>query len=74
MNFKCVWSQIADLRARQRKEMDEINAANEIVMERVEKLATENGDLSVNNTTLKVKVSKHLEHKTFWCMNMMPVV
>ncbi|XP_044074818.1 outer dense fiber protein 2-like isoform X2 [Siniperca chuatsi] len=51
-------SQIADLTARLQKEKDEITAANEIVMQRVEKLSAENGDLSVNNATLKASVAQ----------------
>lgn len=43
--------------ARLQKERDEFNAANEIVMQRVEKLSAENGELSINNATLKVQES-----------------
>ncbi|KAM7400419.1 hypothetical protein PAMA_004892 [Pampus argenteus] len=51
-------SQIADLTARLQKEKDELSAANETVMQQVEKLAAENGDLSINNATLKASVSQ----------------
>ncbi|XP_042353896.1 outer dense fiber protein 2-like [Plectropomus leopardus] len=51
-------SQIADMTARLQREKDELAAANEIVMQRVEKLSTENGNLSVNNATLKVSVAQ----------------
>ncbi|XP_067462308.1 outer dense fiber protein 2-like isoform X1 [Thunnus thynnus] len=51
-------SQIADLTARLQQEKDELSAANEIVMQRVEKLAAENGDLCVNNATLKTSVDQ----------------
>lgn len=46
--------------ARLRMEKDELSAANEIVMQRVEKLIAENGDLTVNNATLKVQVARQL--------------
>ncbi|XP_076601738.1 outer dense fiber protein 2-like isoform X3 [Chaetodon auriga] len=51
-------SQVADLTARQQKEKDELAAANEAVMQRVERLAAENGDLCVNNATLKASVAQ----------------
>ncbi|XP_038573674.1 protein BCAP-like isoform X3 [Micropterus salmoides] len=51
-------SQIADLTARLQKEKDELTAANETVMQRVEKLSAENGDLSLNNATLKASVAQ----------------
>ncbi|XP_022613892.1 outer dense fiber protein 2-like [Seriola dumerili] len=51
-------SQIADLTARLQREKCELTAANETVMQRVEKLSTENGDLSVNNAALKVSVAQ----------------
>ncbi|XP_049454267.1 outer dense fiber protein 2-like isoform X2 [Epinephelus fuscoguttatus] len=51
-------SQIADMTARLQMEKDELTAANEIVMQRVEKLSAENGDLSVNNATLKVSLAQ----------------
>ncbi|XP_053186070.1 outer dense fiber protein 2-like [Scomber japonicus] len=51
-------SQIADLTARLQQEKDELSSANEIVMQRVEKLAAENGDLSVNNAKLKTCVDQ----------------
>ncbi|XP_073346608.1 outer dense fiber protein 2-like [Pagrus major] len=51
-------SQVADLTARLQKEKDELTAANETVMQRVEKLIAENGDLSVNNAKLKTYVAE----------------
>ncbi|KAI3374838.1 hypothetical protein L3Q82_021379 [Scortum barcoo] len=51
-------SQIADMTARLQREKDQLNAANETVMQRVEKLSAENGDLSVNNATLKASVAQ----------------
>ncbi|XP_060900969.1 outer dense fiber protein 2-like isoform X2 [Labrus mixtus] len=51
-------SHIADVTGRLQKEKDELNAANEIVMQRVEKLGAENGELSVNNATLKASVAE----------------
>ncbi|XP_054452079.1 outer dense fiber protein 2-like isoform X1 [Anoplopoma fimbria] len=59
-------SQIADMTARLQMEKDELNAANEIVMQRVEKLIAENGDLHVNNATLKDSVA-HLEQQLVDC-------
>lgn len=50
--------------ARLEKEKYELTAAYETVMQRVEKLRTENGDLSVNNAALKVQVAKQLAHET----------
>lgn len=47
--------------ARLQREKDELTAANESVMQRVEKLSAENGDLSVNNAALKVQVVKQDE-------------
>ncbi|XP_028448751.1 outer dense fiber protein 2 isoform X2 [Perca flavescens] len=51
-------SQIADMTARLQKEKDELTAANETVMQRLEKLSTENGDLNVNNAALKVSIAQ----------------
>ncbi|XP_071348248.1 outer dense fiber protein 2-like isoform X1 [Trachinotus anak] len=51
-------SQIADLTARLQKEKCELTTANETVMQRVEKLSAENGDLSVNNAALKASVAQ----------------
>ncbi|KAG7239967.1 hypothetical protein INR49_028112 [Caranx melampygus] len=51
-------SQIVDLTARLQREKGELTAANETVMQRVEKLSTENGELCVNNVTLKVSVAQ----------------
>jgi len=53
-------SQVKDMTARLRMDKEELTAANETVMQRVEKLSAENGDLHINNTTLKVHVSKQL--------------
>lgn len=60
LNVHSQSSQIADLTARLQKEKDELTAANETVMQRVEKLSAENGDLSLNNATLKVQVAKQV--------------
>ncbi|XP_031150328.1 outer dense fiber protein 2-like isoform X1 [Sander lucioperca] len=51
-------SQIADMTARLQKEKDELTAANETVMQRLEKLSAENGDLKVNNAALKVSIAQ----------------
>ncbi|KAK1879414.1 Outer dense fiber protein 2 [Dissostichus eleginoides] len=51
-------SQVKDMTARLRMDKEELTAANETVMQRVEKLSAENGDLHINNTTLKVSVAK----------------
>ncbi|XP_078120906.1 outer dense fiber protein 2-like isoform X1 [Sander vitreus] len=51
-------SQIADMTARLQKEKDELTAANETVMQQLEKLSAENGDLNVNNATLKVSIAQ----------------
>ncbi|XP_059199945.1 outer dense fiber protein 2-like [Centropristis striata] len=51
-------SHIADMKARLQNEKDELAAANETVMQRVEKLSTEKGDLLVNNVTLKASVAQ----------------
>lgn len=53
-------SQITELTVRVQKERDELNTANETVMQQVEKLIAENGNLNVNNATLKVQVVKQL--------------
>lgn len=53
--------------ARLQREKDLLNAANETVMQRVEKLSAENGDLSVNNATLKVHVAKQLAREIHYC-------
>ncbi|KAK5919718.1 hypothetical protein CgunFtcFv8_023589 [Champsocephalus gunnari] len=51
-------SQVKDMTARLRMDKEELTATNETVMQRVEKLSAENGDLHINNTTLKVSVAK----------------
>ncbi|XP_041659664.1 outer dense fiber protein 2-like isoform X3 [Cheilinus undulatus] len=51
-------SQTAELTARLQKEKDELHAANEVVMQRIEKLSAENGDLSFNNASLKASVAQ----------------
>ncbi|XP_074507739.1 protein BCAP-like isoform X2 [Sebastes fasciatus] len=58
VHIELLKSQIAEVTARLRMEKDELSAANEIVMQRVEKLIAENGDLTVNNATLKVSVAQ----------------
>lgn len=60
------YSQIVDLTTQLQREKGELTAANETVMQRVEKLSTENGELGVNNVTLKVQVAhadKNTVHK-----------
>ncbi|XP_063741148.1 outer dense fiber protein 2-like isoform X2 [Eleginops maclovinus] len=59
-------SQIADMTARLRMEKDELTAANGTVMQRVEKLSAENGDLHINNATLKASVGQ-LEQQLAEC-------
>ncbi|CAJ1072526.1 outer dense fiber protein 2-like isoform X2 [Xyrichtys novacula] len=51
-------SHVADLTVRLQKEKEELRAASEVVMQRVEKLSAENGDLSVNNAALKASVAQ----------------
>ncbi|XP_032388455.1 outer dense fiber protein 2 isoform X1 [Etheostoma spectabile] len=51
-------SQIAEMTARLQKEKDELTAANETVMQRLEKLSAEKEDLNVNNATLKVSIAQ----------------
>ncbi|KAF7667204.1 hypothetical protein LDENG_00073190 [Lucifuga dentata] len=53
--LKC---QIADLTARLQKEKDDITAANETVMQKIEKLSSQNGELSINNAVLKASVAE----------------
>ncbi|XP_035527288.1 outer dense fiber protein 2-like isoform X3 [Morone saxatilis] len=57
-HIELLQSQVSDLTARLRTEKDELSAANETVMQRVEKLSAENGDLSVNNAALKASVAQ----------------
>ncbi|XP_071376730.1 outer dense fiber protein 2-like isoform X2 [Centroberyx affinis] len=57
--LKC---QMTDLTARLQRERDDFSAANKIMMQRVEKLNAESGDLSINNATLKASVAE-LEQK-----------
>ena len=40
------------------KEKDSASAANEVLLKKVEKLSTENGEFGLENATLKVK---------YWC-------
>ncbi|XP_030608267.1 outer dense fiber protein 2 isoform X1 [Archocentrus centrarchus] len=51
-------SQIADLTVRLQKEKDELTAANETLMQKLEKLNTDNGELSINNAALKESVTQ----------------
>ncbi|XP_026168406.1 outer dense fiber protein 2-like isoform X1 [Mastacembelus armatus] len=51
-------SQVADLTERLQKETDESRSANETVMQRVENLSAENGDLKISNATLKESVAQ----------------
>ncbi|KAM3605419.1 uncharacterized protein V6R79_025529 [Siganus canaliculatus] len=59
-------NQVTELTARLQKETDELAVANEIVMQRVEKLQTENEHLSINNATLKASVAE-LEQQLAEC-------
>uniref|UniRef100_A0A8D3B549 Outer dense fiber protein 2-like n=1 Tax=Scophthalmus maximus TaxID=52904 RepID=A0A8D3B549_SCOMX len=59
-------SQITDLTARLQKEEDELIAANESAMQRVEKLSTENGDLRVNNAALQASVAQMEQQLANW--------
>ncbi|XP_060940777.1 outer dense fiber protein 2-like [Limanda limanda] len=51
-------SQITELTGRRQKERDELTAAHETVMQRVEKLCAENGHLHVNNAALEASVAR----------------
>ncbi|XP_069367053.1 outer dense fiber protein 2-like isoform X2 [Paralichthys olivaceus] len=51
-------SQITDLTARLQKERDELTAARDTVMQRVEKLCAENRDLRINNAALEASVAR----------------
>ncbi|KAM6918435.1 protein BCAP-like isoform 2-T2 [Xenentodon cancila] len=51
-------SQIADLTLRLKKEKDELTAAKEAVMQRVDNLIADNRELSVSNEALKVSVAR----------------
>lgn len=66
-SLMCFWSQTADLTARLQREKDELTAAHETAMRHVEKLTTENGDLGVSNTTLKVQVAEQLARGNRQC-------
>ncbi|XP_035764306.1 outer dense fiber protein 2-like isoform X3 [Neolamprologus brichardi] len=59
-------SQIADLTMRVQKEKDELTAANETLMQRLEKLSSDNGELGINNATLKESVAQ-LEQQLAEC-------
>ncbi|XP_068558001.1 outer dense fiber protein 2-like isoform X2 [Cebidichthys violaceus] len=58
VHIELLKSQIVDMTATLQKEKDELTAANETVMQRVEKLIAENRDLHVNNATLKASVAQ----------------
>ncbi|KAK7945489.1 hypothetical protein WMY93_001217 [Mugilogobius chulae] len=49
-------SQIIELNARLLKERDDLTSANESMMQQVQKLTAENGDLHFNNATLEVNL------------------
>ncbi|KAM3866245.1 uncharacterized protein ACN63O_009922 [Diretmus argenteus] len=53
--LKC---QMKELTVRLQRETDGLSAAKEILMQRVEKLSTENGDLNINNAALKVSIAE----------------
>ncbi|XP_036822452.1 outer dense fiber protein 2 isoform X1 [Oncorhynchus mykiss] len=48
--------QIADITAKLQKESDEFTAANEVLLLKVEKLYAENGDIGLENATLKASI------------------
>ncbi|XP_070974596.1 outer dense fiber protein 2-like isoform X2 [Oncorhynchus clarkii lewisi] len=48
--------QIADITAKLQKESDEFTAANEVLLLKVEKLYAENGDIGLENATLKESI------------------
>lgn len=48
------WSEVSDLTARLQREEEKHLAATETLVQRVEKLTTENGELSASNATLEV--------------------
>ncbi|MEQ2204016.1 hypothetical protein XENOCAPTIV_006558, partial [Xenoophorus captivus] len=54
-------SQFADLTLRFQKEKDELNAANETMTQRLEKLIAENGDLTISNAALKASAARSEE-------------
>ncbi|KAM6920037.1 outer dense fiber protein 2-like [Lycodopsis pacificus] len=66
VHIELLKSQIGDMAARLQKETDELTAANEMAMQRVEKLIGANGDLHVNNATLKASVAQ-LEQQLAGC-------
>ncbi|KAM9845011.1 outer dense fiber protein 2-like [Aulostomus maculatus] len=51
-------SQIADLTVRLQREKNEVTTATETVMQRVENLIAENGELCISNATLKAAVAR----------------
>ncbi|XP_017281415.1 outer dense fiber protein 2 [Kryptolebias marmoratus] len=51
-------SHVADLTLRLQKKKDELSASNETMMQKVEKLITDNGDLAVRNAALKASVAR----------------
>lgn len=57
-------SQITDLIRKLQQEKDEQAVANAAVVQRVDRISSENGTLLVNNAALKVQVVPHLEHET----------
>ncbi|XP_031721288.1 outer dense fiber protein 2-like isoform X2 [Anarrhichthys ocellatus] len=66
VHIELLKSQIGDMAARLQKEKDELTAANEMVMQRVEKLIGENGDLHIHNATLEASVAQ-LEQQLAGC-------
>lgn len=61
-------SHITDLTVKLQETKEKFSTANEAVMQRVEKLSTENGDLSINNAALKVQAAKRLVYVNY-CEN-----
>lgn len=58
------WSQVAELTSRLQKKKDELASANEMRMQKVEKLITNNADLTVRNAALKVHSISLNAHKS----------
>ncbi|KAM9322135.1 uncharacterized protein KZ484_020369 isoform 3-T3 [Pholidichthys leucotaenia] len=55
-------SQVADMTVKLQKEKDELTAANEIVMQQVEKLSVDNEELSISNAALKASIARLEQH------------
>ncbi|TNN24147.1 Outer dense fiber protein 2-like [Liparis tanakae] len=58
VHIELLKSQVAEAAARLQKETDELNAANDIVMQRVERLVDDKAELDADNATLKATVAQ----------------